>query len=201
VARPEDERGAFSAPVPESVTLELVRRIRAGERDAWDDLYARYHDQLLLTVRLRLGQELRRHLESEDVLQNVALDAFRALPRFEYRGAGSLEAYLRTLVVNELRDRADAFSAAKRAGTVPLEGDAPARAASEPCYLDAERYERLERALRALPSDQREIVVLRRLEDLTGKEVAARLGMSDEAARKAYSRAMAHLTTLLSRQG
>jgi DNA-directed RNA polymerase specialized sigma24 family protein len=43
--------------------------------------------------------------------------------------------------------------------------------------------------------------VLRRLEDLTGKEVAARLGMSDEAARKAYSRAMAHLTTLLSRQG
>ena len=78
-ADPAAER-AF--PAPESLSMELVKRIQAGERAAWDELYARYHDQLLLAARLRLGPGLRRHLTSEDVFQSVALEAFRALERF-----------------------------------------------------------------------------------------------------------------------
>lgn len=180
------------------MSLDLVRRIRAGERAAWDELYGRYHDQLLLSVRLRLGPGLRRFLQSEDIFQSVALEAFRSLKDFQYRGEGSLERYLRTLVVNKIRDRADTFGAEKRSGAVPLDEDlARGLSLDGPSYHDAPRFERLERALGALTAEQREIVVLRKLEGLSGREVAARLGTSEEAARKAYSRAMARLATLL----
>lgn len=190
--------GGAGLPEPASVSLDLVQRIRAGDHGAWTELYRRYHDQLLLTVRLRLGPGLRRFLQSEDIFQSVALEAFRSLERFEYRGQGSLERYLHTLVVNKIRDRADTFGAAKRAGAVALDEDLSANLADDgPSYHEGERFERLERALKALSPEQRELVVLRRLEGLSSQEVAARLGTSDGAARKGYSRALARLTTLL----
>ncbi len=187
--------------------MDLVQRIRQGERGAWNELYQRYHDQLLLAVRMRLGPGLRRFLSSEDIFQSVALEAFRALGGFEYRGEGSLERYLRTLVVNKIRDRADTFAAEKRAGGVTLDADlaaslaAPGASLEGPTYRDAERYERLERALNALSAEQRELIVLRKLEGLSSQEVAARLGLGDDAARKAFSRAMARLATLLAASG
>lgn len=223
--------GDFPAAPDESASLDLVGRIRAGDEAAWNDLYRRYHDQLLLVVRMRLGRRLRGFLQSEDVFQSVALDALSALQRFEYRGPGSLQRFLNTLVVNKIRDRADTFGAAKRAGAVPLSDaiadglaappdgggggrdglggaahGAGANAGTGPGaggpdgvrYLDGPRYERLERALAALPDDMREILLLRKVDGLSSQEVAALQGKSDAAVRKASSRALARLTTLMS---
>jgi len=188
-------KAGFAAPA--SVSRELVTRIQAGDRAAWEELFARYHDQLLLAARLRLGPGLRRHLSSEDVFQSVALEAFRALERFEHRGPGSLEQWLRTLVSNKIRDRADTYGAGKRAGDVPLDDALADTLAAEPApgYRDGQRYERLERALAELEPQQRELVLLRKLEGCSSQEAAARLGLSDDAARKAYSRALARLAT------
>ena len=217
--------GDFPAAPDESASLDLVGRIQDGDAAAWNDLYRRYHDQLLLVVRMRLGRKLRGFLQSEDVFQSVALDALSALQRFEYRGPGSLQRFLNTMVVNKIRDRADTFGAAKRADAVPLSdavldglpaptedgsgrgglgdaggdpGDGAGLAGADGVrYLDGERYERLERALAALPDDMREIVLLRKVDGLSSQEVAALQGKSDAAVRKATSRAMARLTTLM----
>lgn len=188
-------------PLPDArASLELVARLQRGEHDAWNELYARYHDQLLLTIRMRLGPGLRAHLQSEDILQSVALEAFRELDQFEYRGAKSLERFLNRLVMTKIRDRADTFGAQKRAGTVPLdEHTAGALAAPDNLrYVDAERYETLERCLNALPPDMREILVLRKLDGLSSQEIAVQLGKSDESVRKTYSRALARLSALVS---
>lgn len=192
---------AFPSPPDERESLELVARIQRGDRAAWDGLYSRYHDQLLLAIRMRLGSGLRRHLQSEDILQSVALEAFQELDAFEYRGRGSLERFLQRLVIHKIRDRADTFRAEKRAGAVPLDEEV-SRSLSAPDaesdgYHDGERYERLERALRALPEDLREVLLLRKLDGLSSKETAERLGKSDDAVRKTYSRALARLTLLV----
>lgn len=183
-------------------SIELLARLRGGDRAAWEDLYARYHDQLLLTIRLRLGSGLRRHLQSEDILQSVVLEAFLELDAFEYRGAHSLERFLHHLVLNKIRDRADTFGAQKRAGSVPLDahtaGAIAAPDADELRYRDTRRYDDLERCLRALPIEMREVIVLRKLDGLSSREVAERLGKSDEAVRKLYSRALARLARLVS---
>lgn len=182
----------------EARTLELLGRLRENEPTAWHELYALYRDELLLVVRLELGDRLRRCLESEDVLQSAALEAFKALPRFEYRGAGSLRAYLHRIVLNTIRDRADHFAAKKRAGAVPLtESVAEGLAETGPVYHDAPRFLALERAMLELPMDMREVIVLRRVQGLSSKEAATQMGRSDEATRKLYSRAMARLAMAL----
>lgn len=191
----------FPSPPDENASLELVARLKQGDQRAWEELYARYHDRLLLAARTRLGQGLRRFLQSEDILQSVALEAFRDLRAFEYRGKGSLDRFLHRLVLNKIRDRADTFGAQKRSGAVALD-DARLDEIAEPeradiGYRDGERYEQLERCLAALPDDLREVLLLRKIDGLGSKEIAERLGKSDDAIRKSYSRAVARLTILV----
>lgn len=194
---------SFPAAPNEARTLEVLARIKGGDDTAWDELYRRYHDELLFVVRTKLGSRLRSVLESEDVLQSVALEAFQALPRFEHRGEGSLRRFLHTLVVNKIRDRADTWRAEKRDGSVPLTDqvlEITPQSEIVPTYYD-ERYERLERVLATLPDDMREVLVLRKMEGHSSKEVAELVGKSDAAVRKLYSRGLARLSTQLGARG
>lgn len=188
----------MSLPTPDE-TLHLVKRIQDGDRVAWDDLYRRYHDELLFMVRMNLGERLRSALESEDVLQSVALDAFKALEGFESRGKGSLRHFLNKMVLNKIRDRADHFGAQKRSGAVPLTDTMLGGLGTDaaPQYHDADRFARLERALKQLPDEMRRVILLRKIDDLPSKDVAERMDLSDAAVRKLYSRAMAKLTMLM----
>ncbi|HYC78969.1 MAG TPA: sigma-70 family RNA polymerase sigma factor [Planctomycetota bacterium] len=181
-----------------TLTSDLVARIRAGDRSAWDALYGRYRDRLLFAVRSRLGPALRRKLESEDILQSVLLEALGELPAFAPAGDDGLRHFLHVLITRKIRDRADTFGAAKRAGDVPLDAVAAesALAPTPPTYADGPRFEALERALVRLPDDLREILLLRKIDGLPSAEVARRLGLSDAAVRKATSRGMARLTRL-----
>jgi len=188
-------------PAPtERETVDLVTRAQAGDQGAWRRLYERHHDELLFAIRQGLGPRLRASLESEDVLQSALLEAVKALPRFTDRGEGGLRAFLHRLALNKIRDRADTYGARKRSGGVPLTdtmADAIPDAASPPTYHDAPRFERLERALQKLPPEMREIILLRRVEGLSSKEAAGRLGRNDAAARKLFSRAIAKLALLV----
>jgi RNA polymerase sigma factor CnrH len=150
---------------------------------------------------MRLGSGLRSVLQSEDVFQSVALDALSALKRFEYRGPGSLERYLKQMVLNKIRDRAKAFGTAKRAGN-RIDSEATfaglaAPGAAEVGYYEAAVYVRLERAIAGLPDEMREVLLLRRIEGLSSLEVAERLGKSDASVRQIASRAMARLATTM----
>ena len=193
-----DPAGFPEVPGDEA-TLELVRRLRGGEEEAWRELYRRYHDDLLFAVRLHLGPALRGALESEDILQSVALDTLRALPAYEHRQPGGLRAWLHLRVVNKIRDRAAHFGAQKRAGGVPLGQEHESRLAAqdEPTYLAGERFVKLESCMRRLPPEMARVLLLRKVDGLTSKEAAAVLKKSDEATRKLYSRALARLTLLM----
>lgn len=183
------------------LSLELVRRIQAGEPEAWERLYRRYHDVLLFSIRSRLGRGLRAWLQSEDILQSVVKDALGDLERFEPRGPGALEHYLHVCVLNKIRSKAAFFGAQKRAAAerrVPSsELDDLACPEGEPSYLDGTRYERLERRLAQLPEAMREVVLLRSIEGLSNEEAAGLLGKSPAAASKLYNRALARLGILL----
>jgi len=184
----------------EDLSLEIVQRIRQGDRDAWERLYRRYHDALLLAIRCRLGARLRARVESEDILQSVVRDAMGDLEHFEPRGPGSLRHYLHVCVLNKIRAKAQYFAAAKRSGEEPLSASALERvpaAPEAPAYLDAERYEKLEKGLGLLPESLREALLLRTVEGLTNQEAARVLGKSEEATSKLYNRALARLAGLL----
>jgi len=182
---------------PSDLSLDLVRRIHDGDASAFESLYLRYRDALLFSIRCRMGAGLRSRLQSEDILQSVVKDALVDLRSFEPRGKDSLQHFLHVCVLNKIRAKADYFSASKRKGEVPLSDSIleriPNARDSEPKYIDAPRYEKLEKALALLPEPLREVVLLRRVEGLSNTETAAVLGKSPEAASKLYNRALARL--------
>jgi RNA polymerase sigma-70 factor (ECF subfamily) len=183
-------------------SLEVLRRAQAGDRSAFEQLYLRHRDALLLSVRCRLSPALRARLSSEDVLQSVVADVLSDIVRFEPRGQGALAHWLHAAVLNKLRNKADWYGAQKRAGDVPLSdslvGELAARSEGAPGYLEPESWEALEAALASLPTEMRETVLLRTVEGLSNAEAAAALGRSPEAASKLYQRALARLGARLS---
>lgn len=182
---------------PADLSLELVRRVQAGDSTAWEDLYRRYHDGLLFAIRCRLGSGLRRWLQSEDILQSVVKDALGDLERFEPRGPGSLQHYLHVCVLNKIRSKASHFAARKRDGEQRVSGSVleALHESAAPQYHDAPRYERLERGLEQLPEAMREVVLLRSVEGLSNDEAAAVLTKTPAATSKLYNRALARLGT------
>jgi len=61
-------------------------------------------------------------------------------------------------------------------------------------YFESELYDRLEKALSDLPDEQREVVLLRKIEGFSSREAAEVTGKTDAAVRKAYSRGLARLS-------
>ncbi len=183
-------------PSDEAGSLQLLRQACSGASDAFEILYVRHRDELLLAVRAGMGPGLRAAIQSEDVLQSVAMEAFALLRRGGEPPAAGFRGLLRRIVRHRLVDKARALRREKRSGTVPLTCAEQLATPIPPSYSDP-RYERLERALLALPADLREVLHLRRFDGLSSQEIAERTGRSDDAVRKLVSRAMARLGMLL----
>jgi RNA polymerase sigma-70 factor (ECF subfamily) len=183
-------------------TTQLFVQARDGSSGALDALYRRCAGKLLPLIRLRMGRALRAELESRDILQAVMLKSFQKLPQVQDPNA--LMGWLSKVAENEIRDRVDYLRRGQRdaARRAPIEDaanvPAPVRQALSVAIMN-ERLERLERALEALPEAQREVIVLRKLEELTFAEMAGRLGKSEDACRMQFARAMAALTLSLER--
>jgi RNA polymerase sigma-70 factor (ECF subfamily) len=182
------------------LSVELVQAIQRGDGGAWSELYSRYRDELLFSIRCRLGTGLRAHVQSEDILQSVVKDALGDLARFEHRGAGSLGHYLHVCVLNKIRNKAEYFGAAGRARERALSDSVfalvPAVDGDGLQYRDQERFPRLERGVASLPEEMREVLILRAVEGLSNQEAAAAVGKSAEATSKLYNRALARLSSL-----
>lgn len=178
-------------------TRELFERARSGRPDAVNAFYERCARKLLPLIRLRLGRTLRRELESRDILQTVLCKSFEKLD--QVKDPSAVLGWMARMAENEIRDQADFHGRDRRdaalrapmedAATVP----APVRQALSLAII-SEEMARLERALEALPDPQREIILLRKLEELSFPEIAARTGKTEDACRMAFSRAMAALT-------
>lgn len=139
----------------------LVLRSQAGDGDAFEELVARYHPRL----RYYLRRILPRADHADDVLQEVWLAVFRALPRLADPAA--LTAWLYRIA----RDKA----------SVQWRGRQPERSldvldlVEEPSQDNEFRQEdaqEIHASLDQLTPGQREVLVLRFLEDMTYEEIA-----------------------------
>lgn len=185
-------------------TVELLARARQGSEAALNDLFQRYAGKLLTLIRLRMGPSLRARLESRDILQASLLKAFAGLEQAQGEDGTSLMAWLAAIAENEIRDQAAYHRRQRRdvGREVPLEGEGtPPLARRVRSALSrmvaGEEEQRLERALESLTAQHREVILLRKLEELTYPEIARRLGKSPDACRMLYARAMTALTLIL----
>lgn len=184
-------------------TTAILTRARGGSEEDLSLLFERYGERLLSLIRLRMGPGLRARLESRDVLQATLLKAFQELDAFAGQGSASFLAWLARIAENEIRDQADFHRRQRRDVAREVGFSAPAatlvarvRSALSRVLVSEERR-RLESALESLSPEHREVIVLRRLMELSYPEIGERLGKSPDACRMLFARAMAAVTLAL----
>jgi RNA polymerase sigma-70 factor (ECF subfamily) len=177
---------------PES-TLDLLARMRGGDRQALEQIFERCLPPLRRWARGRLPRYARDLLETEDLVQETVLHALRHLDGFEPRHQGALQAYLRQAVANRIRDELRRH--ARRPAPTALDEERPDPGASPlEEAIGHEALDRYEAALQRLRDADREAIVARIELQGSYQELAAALGKpSPDAARVAVTRALARL--------
>ena len=192
-------------------TQQLVALVKGGDESALDQLCRVYAERVRWMVRLRMGKELRRNLDSMDVVQDVLINALGGITDFTYENEGDFVRWLSRIAENALRDNWKRFHAEKRdiRKEVRLNDRGPTtggRSGGAPGPIDAttpsvimsrkEDLARLEQAIDELKPEYREVIVLTRIEGLSYQEVGNRLSKNSEAVRKLVFRAMSALTRI-----
>ncbi len=169
----------------------LVELARKGDRGAMKRIYDCYSRYLAATCSRYLPGED----ELRDVLQDSFVKIFSSLDKFEFRGEGSLKAWMRQVSVNEalklIRKR-------KRNDTVEYKWDLPD--AQEEDDLEPEVTDVpasvIQKMIQALPEGYRTVLNLYAFEEKSHKEIAGLLGISESTSASQLHRARA----LLARQ-
>jgi RNA polymerase sigma factor (sigma-70 family) len=181
----------------EEASVELIRRAQTGDADALGHLVNRYLPRLRRWAAGRLPVTARDLGDTNDVVQEAVIRTFRNLDRFEDRGEGALQAYLRQAVMNRIRDEI------RRTGRRPrvevLSSGAVDPSASPLDHaVGSEAVERYERALAQLSDADREVIIARLEFGHDYAAIAALVGKpSAGAARVALSRALRKLAALM----
>ncbi len=184
-------------------TTALIRGAKAGSERDLDSLFERYAGRLLALIRARMGPGLRAHTESRDILNASLLKAFQNIDQFERSDGGSLMAWLARIAENEMRDQVDYLRRQRRDAAKEvrpeqgLDGIAERVRSHSSRLVLREEMERMVRALETLDEPQREVILLRKFEELSFKEIAERMGRSPDACRMLLARALAALTMVL----
>jgi RNA polymerase sigma-70 factor (ECF subfamily) len=180
----------------------LLRRLRAGEDAAFDELVRTFSPRLFLVARRILPTDE----DARDVIQDAFLSAFRALDRFQ--GDARLSTWLHRIVVNaalmKLRSR-------RRKPEESIEPLLPAFLAdghhaeqfsswAEPVddmLARSETRALVRRRIDELPDSFRTVLLLRDIEGLDTEETARVLDMTPNAVKIRLHRARQALRTLL----
>jgi RNA polymerase sigma-70 factor (ECF subfamily) len=165
---------------------DAVLRVRAGDADAFTAIVDLYHGRLLRYAQQFLGNRA----DAEDVVQEALVRAYRGMARYEDRE--QLGAWLLRILVNRCRSHV-----ARRRDVEPLDEEAlqwePGEDRAEAMALRDE----LGYALALLPTDQREALLLRFVEDLTFDQMSALTGAGVSALKMRVRRACERLRTLM----
>ena len=179
-------------PAAES-SLDLLDRARAGDESALNTLMARHLPRLRRWATGRLPRWVRDVTDTDDLVQDTLLRTFKRIDRFEARGEGALQAYLRQGVINRIRD--EFRRAGRRPGAAELDSEVPDSSASPlDEAIGSQTVDRYERALQRLRAADREAIVARIEMGFSNEELATLLGKrTANAARMAVERALVRL--------
>ena len=174
--------------------LELAERCRAGDADAFEELY-RQHARRLFGLVFRMTGSAE---DAEDLLQEVFLQAHRKLSGF--RGESSLGTWLYRLAMNHCLDHLRGRQAKMGRATESLDRDeAPEPAAPQPMVPTAISRMDLDRAIQTLPQGCRAAFLLHDVEGFEHGEVAKILGVSEGTSKSQVHKARRKLRAILSR--
>lgn len=174
-------------PVSNTLDVELMTKVANGDGDAFAELVKRY-TRMLYNVAYRYNASA-----AEDLVQETFLRAFQHARTFS--GRSKVSSWLYRICVNVC------LTHQSRAGSQTVDIDDVNEAEllvrederPEVMVQRGETFRALEDGLRALPSQQRMVFILRELQGLSYGEISDVLGMNEQAARTNLCRAKRRL--------
>jgi len=171
---------------------EIVRRVRAGQRDLYELLMRRNNQRIYRAIRTVLRDES----EIEDVMQQAYVSAYLHLDQFA--GLARFSTWLVRIALNEAINRRrqaprlvlieDSLEEADVAMNQMAGGRTPEQEAAE-----RELVYLVEEAVDGLPEMYRQVLVLREIEGMNTAEVAEALAISEDVVKTRLHRARALL--------
>jgi RNA polymerase sigma-70 factor (ECF subfamily) len=178
--------------------------------EAAAELFDRYRDRLLRMIALRMDPRIVGKVDGEDVLQDAFVAGVRRIQGYLERPSVPPFVWVRQITTQVLIDTHRRYLKAQKRDArqeVAIDHGQPSGANSaflatelagsltspSECAVREETIFALRDALERLAEIDREVLVLRHLEDLTNNEVAEVLGIDKYAASKRYLRALTRL--------
>jgi RNA polymerase sigma-70 factor (ECF subfamily) len=164
---------------------ELVRRIHANE--AFDELYTRYSSRVFGYLYQRLNGNVE---EAEDLTAEVFAKVYQKIDSFEVQGA-PLSSWLFRIARNRLID-----FVRRRPNQAQVALDSAPALTAGPVFQGIDQHmamDLIKNGLVHLTAEQRQVIILRFLEDKSLAETAAVMQRTEEAVKKLQSRGLAAL--------
>ncbi len=184
----------------------LIEELRAGSEEAFAWLIARYHSP----VYSLLARTVQDRADAADLTQEVFVKVFRKIGSFH--GESSLRTWIYRIALREASNQRRWWVRHKQQ-EIPIEQELTEPGAHAPVYLKemlvdqaespfdaaerAEKRERVERALQAVPEPFRTTLVLRDVEGFVYEEVAEMQGVNIGTVKSRLVRGRAMLRNLL----
>ncbi len=185
----------MTALPPENDDADLVARALAGRQDAYADLMTRHREAMWRLARAHVGDAD----EALDIVQEAFAAAFFALARYDR--SRPFRAWLARITLNKCHDWArrravrQFFTFAR-----PLED---AAYVPDPCATPEDRVAsgreiaRIETAIAALPSNLKDVLLLRTIEGMNEADTGQTLGLTRKAVETRLHRARKKLAEIL----
>lgn len=188
-----------------SETCCLLERVRGGDEQAFEELFARHRSWLEQAIEWRLDVRLRARLDASDVVQETQLEAYRRLKDYLERRPMPFRIWLRKTAYERLlkiqrRHISTMQRSVARETPIPEQSSLLlARALMDGGSTPSVRVSRKEIAQRVrgalseLAALDREILFMRHFEALSYRDIGGVLDIDAATARKRYGRALLKL--------
>ncbi len=194
----------------------LEDRIRRGDASALGEWLQSRRPHLLAFIERKTGPALRRKLEPEDILQEVAAECVRAISKVDFQQRDPFGWLCQTAERRIIDAYRKFFGAQKRAADREIPLDAQAGGTNRVGMIDLlaasmttpsqafsrnQREFKLHEAMDTLSDESREAIRLRYVEKLPTKEIAQLLDKTDGAVRVLLTRSLKRLAQQIGSDG
>jgi RNA polymerase sigma-70 factor (ECF subfamily) len=192
-------------------TQKLLQLAKDGNPAAFENIFQRHRAKLRRAIALRMDRRVAARVDASDVLQDAYLEAFRRLPKYLEQQPMPFYLWLcwiareKVLALHRRHLGADKRAVTHEAPLLPANSSATfvsvVIAGREPspsqALARAELAERLRLALGQLDYEERDLILWRHFEQLSARDMAQLLQISEAAASKRYIRAVERLRKIL----
>ena len=192
-----------------SATRQLVAQAAAGDQKAYNQLFEQERADLIRFIEHRMDGRLKRRFDASDVIQETYVESLERFSDYVDRDPMPFGLWVRKNALERfLKLRRSHLEAQKR--SVAKEAAEPDQSSASLSHymvssiptpseqaLRTERAAAVSAAIESLPDNDREILVLRHIEDYSYRQIACILGLEEATCRKRYGRALLKLQNVL----